>query len=290
MDMRTCAAFGFILFASYIVGGAMGNTNVHRARDVTWSSHNFKTLLTWGPKPTDYSYTVEFYGVGKDRERTRHCIRSKETECDLTGSLLNLKDTYYADVLLEPEMGASDLVEFPHSTSQKFCPYTDTLIGRPDFKYEVDKARNKITLFIQDPLSAISKDDRMLNMRDIFKDDLKYKVTYHRARSTGKKTKTTATNEIEFDAEDGDSYCFTVQAYIPSRSRRMQLGEMSLPQCSPSQRPKTILDEFGLGVIAGGLLMVVVVAISVISLIVVCCRRRRASAGSGKDAEPLNLA
>ncbi|KAI1883124.1 hypothetical protein AGOR_G00242000 [Albula goreensis] len=247
MDVRTCAAFGFILFASYIVGGAMGNTNLHRARDVTWSSHNFKTLLTWGPKPTDYSYTVEFYGVGKDRERTRHCIRSKETECDLTGSLLNLKDTYYADVLSEPEMGASDLVEFPHSTSQKFCPYTDTLIGRPDFKYEVDKARNKITLFIQDQLSAISKDDKMLNMRDIFKDDLKYK---------------------QAPAAGGDEP----------------------PQCSPSQRPKTILDEFGLGVIAGGLLMLVAVAISVISLIVVCCRRRRASAGSGKDAEPLNLA
>lgn len=32
-----------------------------RAQNVTWNSINFKTMLTWSPKPKDYSYTVEFY-------------------------------------------------------------------------------------------------------------------------------------------------------------------------------------------------------------------------------------
>lgn len=33
-----------------------------RAYNVTWSSLNFKTILTWEPQPSaDYSYTVEFF-------------------------------------------------------------------------------------------------------------------------------------------------------------------------------------------------------------------------------------
>lgn len=33
-----------------------------RAHNVTWRSLNFKTILTWEPKPSaDYSYTVEFF-------------------------------------------------------------------------------------------------------------------------------------------------------------------------------------------------------------------------------------
>lgn len=31
-----------------------------KAQNVTWSSVNFKSILTWSPKPTNYSYTVEF--------------------------------------------------------------------------------------------------------------------------------------------------------------------------------------------------------------------------------------
>lgn len=31
-----------------------------RAQNVTWVSFNFKTLLTWSPKPVNYSYTVEY--------------------------------------------------------------------------------------------------------------------------------------------------------------------------------------------------------------------------------------
>lgn len=40
-------------------------------------------------------------------------------------------------------------------------------------------------------------------------------------------------NEIEVkDLDRGESYCFNVQAYIPSRDTDKQLGEMSQTQCS----------------------------------------------------------
>lgn len=41
------------------------------------------------------------------------------------------------------------------------------------------------------------------------------------------------TNVIELTGLDkGESYCFSVQAYIPSRSIDKQLGELSQTQCS----------------------------------------------------------
>lgn len=50
-----------------------------------------------------------------------------ETECDLTAELKNLKASYNADILSEPKRGvSSDLVEFPHVTSERFSPYNDS--------------------------------------------------------------------------------------------------------------------------------------------------------------------
>ncbi|XP_061099124.1 tissue factor-like [Conger conger] len=290
METRTSVAIGLLVFSFYFAGIASGNIDFPKAQDLTWSSYNFKTILTWGPKPTDYSYTVEYYGVGKDRDRNPHCIRTKNTDCDLTRMLTNLKESYYADVLSEPERGTtSDIVEFPHTRSERFCPYKDTLIGRPDFKIEVNKDTDKIILYIKDPIAAVYEDDRLLNMRDIFKDDLKYRVTYRRAGSTGKKVKITDTSEMELDAENGESFCFSVQAFIPSRSSGKQLGEMSRPQCSPKD-DKPLLEEYGLGVIAGGILAVTVLLIMVIALVVVCCRRRRTVVRSEKENVPLSQA
>lgn len=65
--------------------------------------------------------------LGQDRERTPHCIRTMDTECDLTLELKNLQDYYTADILSEPMRGvSSDLVEFPHVSSKKFSPYHDS--------------------------------------------------------------------------------------------------------------------------------------------------------------------
>lgn len=50
-----------------------------------------------------------------------------ETECDLTAELTDLKSKYGADVLSEPLRNmSSELVEFPRTASDQFCPYQDS--------------------------------------------------------------------------------------------------------------------------------------------------------------------
>uniref|UniRef100_A0A673WPY5 Tissue factor n=1 Tax=Salmo trutta TaxID=8032 RepID=A0A673WPY5_SALTR len=177
-----------------------------KAHNVSWLSINFKTLLLWDPKPTNYSYTVEY-------SKNQHCIRTMETECDLSNSLVDLKAIYSSDVLSNPYF--------------RFTPYNDTLIGRPEFKLEMSKDKRKITLYVEDPLTALfNEQNQQRTIRDVFADELQYKVTFGKATSTGKKTKISASNP-------GVSYCFNMQAYIPSRSTDKQLGELSQRQCSP---------------------------------------------------------
>jgi len=59
-------------------------------------------------------------------------------------------------------------------------------IGRPDFKLQVSDDKKKTTLYVEDPLTAIFKDGRQLNIRDVFSDQLLYRVTYRRNKSTGR--------------------------------------------------------------------------------------------------------
>ncbi|XP_078136361.1 coagulation factor III, tissue factor a [Sander vitreus] len=260
-----------------------------RAQNVTWKSTNFKTILTWEPKPSaDYSYTVEFYAVNGDRQRNPHCIRSPVTVCDLSSSLTDLNAYYTADVLSEPPLGAtSDHIEFPHTSSPRFNPYKDTDIGRPDFKLEVSEDKKKTTLYVTDPLTALFKDDRQLNIRDVFSDQLQYKVTYGKNKSSGKKVYTSKTNVIELsDLDRGQSYCFNVQAYIPSRSIDKQLGEMSQTQCSNDDNP-SIFEVYSVGVVAAAIFLVLLLIGLVIAFTVVCCKRRKKALKSGKEGMPL---
>lgn len=259
-----------------------------KAQNVTWSSFNFKTLLMWDPKPIDHSYTVEFSVIGQDRSRNPHCIRTTETECDLSSSLTDLTATYSADVLSEPPRGVtSDLIEFPHTRSERFCPYKDTQIGRPDVKAEVSEDKKKITLYVKDPLTALFRDQRPLSIRDVFSGELQYKVTYRRAQSTGKKTLVSASSVIDVtDVDQGDSYCFNVQAYIPTRPSERQLGELSHTVCS-TEEGKTFFQDYGIGVIALGIVIILGVIAVAVAVTVVCCKRRRNASRSGKEAVPL---
>lgn len=59
-------------------------------------------------------------------------------------------------------------------------------IGKPDFKLEASQDKRKTTLYVQDPLTALFKDGRQLNLRDVYADMLMYRVTYGRNKSTGK--------------------------------------------------------------------------------------------------------
>ncbi|XP_034717817.1 coagulation factor IIIa isoform X2 [Etheostoma cragini] len=261
-----------------------------RAQNVTWVSTNFKTILTWEPKPSaDYSYTVEFYATNGDRQRNPHCIRSAVTVCDLSSSLTDLNAYYTADVLSEPPLGAiSELIEFPHTSSPRFSPYKDTDIGRPDFKLEVSEDRKKTTLYVTDPLTALFKDGRQLNIRDVFSDQLHYKVTYGKNKSSGKKVYTSKTNVIELsDLDRGQSYCFNVQAYIPSRSNTdKQLGKMSQTQCSNYDN-QSIFEVYSVGVVAAAIFLVLLLIGIAIAVTVVCCKRRNKALTSGKEGMPL---
>lgn len=77
---------------------------------------------------TKYFLNIEIsHRIGQSTERTPHCIKSTETECDLTAELKNLKASYKADVLSEPARGVtSDLIEHPYTTSERFSPYLDS--------------------------------------------------------------------------------------------------------------------------------------------------------------------
>lgn len=61
------------------------------------------------------------------------------------------------------------------------------VIGRPEFKIEVNKDKRKTTLIVTDvPTALFNKDNERMNIRDVFGDNLLYKVTYRKAKSTGK--------------------------------------------------------------------------------------------------------
>ncbi|XP_028290326.1 coagulation factor III, tissue factor a [Gouania willdenowi] len=261
-----------------------------RAQNVTWRSVNFKTVLTWEPKPSEeYSYTVEFSATGENKQRNHHCIRSSATVCDLSSSLTSLSSCYIADVLSEPPLGVtSDLIEFPHSSSPPFCPYKDTIIGQPDFRLQVSEDKRKTTLFVSDPLTALFQDGRQLNIRDVFNEQLQYKVTYRRNKSTGTKVVTSKTNVIELrDLDRGESYCFSVQAYIPSRTTSQQHGVMSRTQCSNDQDP-SIFKVYSMGVIAGAIFLILLLIGILIAIVVVCCKHRKKEEKGGKEGVPLH--
>uniref|UniRef100_A0A3B4XEP3 Tissue factor n=2 Tax=Seriola lalandi dorsalis TaxID=1841481 RepID=A0A3B4XEP3_SERLL len=284
-DMETMrpAAVCVLLLLSTVLG------SFPQAQHVTWKSTNFKTVLSWEPKPSaDYSYTVEFSVVGRDRQRNHHCVRSSATVCDLSSSLTDLNANYTADILSEPPLGVtSDLIEFPYTTSPRFCPYKDTDIGRPDFKLEVSEDKKKTTLYVTDPLTALFKDGRQLSIRDVFSEQLHYRVTYRRNKSTGKKSADFKTNIIEMSGLDrGESYCFNVQAFIPSRSFKKQLGELSHTQCSEVEDP-SISDVYSVGVIAVAIFLILLLIAIIIAVTVICCRCRRNARTTGKEGLPL---
>ncbi|KAL7850827.1 hypothetical protein AOLI_G00211830 [Acnodon oligacanthus] len=263
---------------------SLGSDYLPKAKDVTWTSLNFKSILRWGPKPSNYTYTVEFSRVGSDRQRNPHCIRSLDTECDLTNDLKDLKAFYTADVLSEHLPGSSsDLVELPFTQSKKFCPYTDTLIGKPEFT--INLVNKTVMIHVRDQLTALHKDGKLLTIRDVFRGDLKHKISYNKAGSTGKKEKIVDGDEVAMsELDEGQSYCFSVAAYIPSRKGDRKQGKWSLPQCFP-EGGRSIIEEYGLLTVGAAVLVLVIVVVIVAILTVACCCRRTQKGKQVDDSE-----
>ncbi|EDL82087.1 coagulation factor III, isoform CRA_c [Rattus norvegicus] len=124
---------GFLLLQ--VAAGA--GTPPGKAFNLTWISTDFKTILEWQPKPTNYTYTVQI----SDRSRNwkYKCTGTTDTECDLTDEIVkDVNWTYEARVLSVPWRNSTHGKETlfgthgeepPFTNARKFLPYRDkTLI------------------------------------------------------------------------------------------------------------------------------------------------------------------
>uniref|UniRef100_A0A8C4SR79 Tissue factor n=1 Tax=Erpetoichthys calabaricus TaxID=27687 RepID=A0A8C4SR79_ERPCA len=269
-------------------GEVTGNPNdVPLATDIVWSSINFKTILEWKPKPTNYTYTVEVYGKKSNALKSKYCIRTTKTECDLTSVMTNMSDTYTAHVSSVPNQQSEDPEEARYALSPKITPYRDTQIGQPKFSIEINEQKDWIKLLIEDPVSGVRKaNGSFMTIREIFRDDFKYRVFYRRASSTGKKEAYTQSNEYKLKIDRGESYCFTVQAIIPSRDVSSQFGQESEMQCSPMET--NFLNEYGIGAKLLVCAAVVIVIVAVIITAVVCKKKNDGKKSSNSEGLALN--
>ncbi|KAM7401407.1 hypothetical protein PAMA_005548 [Pampus argenteus] len=243
--------------------------SVPKAENVRWVSLDFKTTLTWTTTPSNYTYTVQFAGDDDDWRRILDCIQMSESECDLTNYLIPFNRMYLADILTVPAIVDNDYTDdpeaFPHTYSPQFNPYTESEISAVKFSVEVVE-ENKVTVNITDPLTGTHQHGKQLTIRDILKNDLKYKISYYKSGSTGKRDIISDSSIAEVSGLDaGQSYCFMVAAFIPSRPKTSQQGAWSTQQCTHGQ-------ELNHGALIGGLIILLIVLIVIITVTILCCR------------------
>ncbi|NXE05565.1 TF factor, partial [Lophotis ruficrista] len=258
-----------------------GNLEVTTAVNITWSSINFKTILQWQPKPLGYFYTVEIHGQTSDTKKK--CILTTETECDVTDLLRNVKENYTAHILSVTSSEMDNFEEPPFAVSEKFAPYNQTVLGKPEIQNYTQKG-SKLNVVFQDPLTPYTfPNGSFQSVRDIFQHDLEYKLYYWKDQSSGKKYATTKSREFEISVDSTKNYCFYIQGIIPSRKENRN-GQESMVLCTSIGR--SILDEYGAEVF----IIVAVIAIAVITLAIVLsvilCKRKKAKAA--REKEPLN--
>lgn len=245
-----------------------------RAENVRWVSQDFKTILTWTAKEPDHAYTVLFSEVDQDWKESRDCIEVMELECDLTNDLKPLNRLYMADIKTESATSEPDygLEEIPHTFSPPFNPHKESNISAVNFTV---KAANQstVTVNITDPLTSIHQGGKQLSIRDVLKNDLKYKISYSKSGSTGKRDVISDTSVAEVSNLDaGQSYCFMVAAFIPSRLKPFQHGAWSTQRCTQSGDPKIELSpQVWVGIIFIPLTLLVLL----ITVTVLCCRCRK---------------
>ncbi|NXF03226.1 TF factor, partial [Smithornis capensis] len=258
-----------------------GYAKLPTAVNITWSSINFKTILQWQPKPSGYFYTVEIHGKTSDIKKK--CILTTETECDVTDALRNVKETYTAHILSVTPVEMDNFEEPLFAVSEKFTPYNQTVIGKPEIKNYTQKG-SKLNVMINDPLTPYTfPNGSFLSIQDIFQYDLEYKLYYWKDKSSGKKDATTKSHTFEVTVDSTNNYCFYVQGIIPSR-RENRNGQESMVLCTSVEG--NILDEYGAEVF----IIIAVIAIAVITLAIVIpvilCKRKKAKAA--REKEPLN--
>ncbi|XP_069497308.1 tissue factor isoform X1 [Ambystoma mexicanum] len=270
----------------YLCDAATGTEDFPRATNITWISVNFKTILEWQPKPTNFVYTVEISGQKTDWKKK--CIYITETECDVTDQLQDVNDTYRARIISSlPTIG--EIPEEPvNALSPPFTPYKQTIIGKPKIQsYQFSDDKTKLIVEIEDPMSPYRLNGSFQSIRDFLNNDLRYTLYYWKATSTGKKQKTSTTTKVEAGVDKGESYCFYVQATVPSRRENRESQE-SPTQCT-SQTGSGGLD--GYVVFIAVIIAVVLIIVIAIALSVTLYKRKKSKKQAAeKEHLPLNHA
>lgn len=210
---------------------------------------------------------------GGDWEDTTECVQLAETECDLTHYLRPFDRTFVADIKTEPVNPDydHDPEDFPHTYSPPFNPYKESNISAAEFQiHPVDDHR--VIVNITDPLTGLHERGKQFSIRDVLKKDLKYKVSYYKSGSTGKRDNISDSSEAEVSKLDaGQSYCFMVAAFIPSRPKASQLGALSPQQCTKSDP----LQELNVGAWVGAAFILIIILIIIVTVTVLCCQQRK---------------
>uniref|UniRef100_A0A3P8UA39 Tissue factor n=1 Tax=Amphiprion percula TaxID=161767 RepID=A0A3P8UA39_AMPPE len=250
---------------------------VPKAENVHWVSLDFKTILSWTTKPSDYTYSVLYSMDDGDWSESPDCNRISETNCDLSAHLMPLDRMYSADIQTEPaEFDYNSNVEdLPHTYSPQFNPYRESNISAVEFSVEATND-SKVIVSIKDPVTTLHDAyGKQLSIRDILQKDLKYKISYYKSGSTGKRdiiSDSSVANVSKLDS--GQSYCFMVAAFIPSRPKATQLGTWSTQQCTYVQGGN-ILQDLRLETWVGVAFILLTVLIITITVTVLCCRCRQ---------------
>ncbi|XP_037314399.2 tissue factor-like isoform X2 [Pungitius pungitius] len=245
-----------------------------KAENVRWVSVDFKIIVTWTVKPSAYKYTVSYYSEGMDWNQSPQCFAMSHSECDLTNELRPWDRTYIVKIQTEPDIddydNNHDVGGFPYTESTPFNPYRDTNISAANFTIKaVDEST--VLVNITDLLSAFHDGKKQFTLRDIFKNDLKYKISYHQFGNTGKRDIISDSSTAEVSKLDaGQRYCFMVAAFISSRPKSTQRGAWSIQQCTPEE--SSILQELTLGAWVCAVFILLTVLAIVITVTFLCCR------------------
>lgn len=273
-SLKTVLQLGVCLSAWIITTAG----NFPQAENVHWVSLDFKTILKWTVTPSDHTFSVTLSGDGSDWIESPDCLQRSETECDVTNIVKAFNKGYIADIQTEPLDTDDDLIheELPHTHSPPFNPYSESLISAVNITVErIDDSR--VSVNIVDPLTSIHDNGRQLNIRDVLKKDLKYKIIYYKSGNTGQRHNISDTNMTVVSKLDaGYSYCFMVAAFIPSRPLATQLGTWSKQMCTPEER-----TALGLGAKIGIAVVLIAAIIAIITVTVCCSKHCNTSKSSG---------
>uniref|UniRef100_UPI0037E83FC5 tissue factor-like n=1 Tax=Semicossyphus pulcher TaxID=241346 RepID=UPI0037E83FC5 len=245
---------------------------IYKAENVRWTSLDFKTMLTWTSKEPHHTYTVRYYMGENDWEDHPHCNQVNWLKCDMTNELNARDRSYTADVLSDTGNLGDDIEEFHHTQSNPFNPYKESNISAVVFSV---KAVNESTVIVNitDTLTSVHVGAKQQTIRDIFKKDLKYKISYYKSGSTRQREHISDSSVAEVSELDaGQSYCFIVAAFIPSRPKATQQGEWSRQLCAQTYGD---MQELSLGAWVGVIFILLTALIIIVTVTVLCCRNRQ---------------